>query len=445
LLAGGMAAYGMLCAGAGRRSRAEDGAVPSGCWLSAAEVARRIPGIEQQRPTGGRLFYECHMHSSERMTLAFVDGARRAGAVVANYVGAETLLRQGNAVAGVGVRDLAAGEEFEIAGRVVINAAGPWIRRLMRRLLDGPLEDRITGFSRGTHIVTRALTDGFAVALPTRRHSQSWVSRGGRHVFIIPWRGHSLIGTSDRPYSGDLDEVGPSEEDIADLIGEINAALGAGTLRRADVLHAYSGLYPLQAKQLRDNTYQGTGAYQIVDHGHEDGIEGLYTVLGAKYTTARRLAERAIDRIVARLGATGPCTTRSEPLPAGGFKSLDRLRDLCRTAARGALSAEWVEVLVTRYGADAPRLIERVHEQPNLAAPLAPGREVLEIEVLWAVEHEMAVHLEDFVMRRTGLGTLGNPGAAVLRRSAELMGVAAGWDTARQDDELDAVTRRFAA
>ena len=385
LLAAGMATYRMLCAGPNRNVSDPAMRVPPGRALSAAEVLAMVPGLSQQRLTGGRLYHELHMQNSERMTLAFVASAANRGAVVANYVRADGFLLEGDRVVGVRATDRIAGHEHEIRARMVLNAAGPWIRALNQRMSSKTVTPIITGFSKGAHIVTRPLTKDCAVALPTTHRSEAFISRGGRHIFVIPWRGRSLIGTSYGPYEGDLDHVAPNRDDIAQLIAEVNAALGERTLSQDDVAYSFAGLYPLLASEIDPRVYQGTGDYAVRDHERIDGISGLFSVFGAKFTTARLLAEHALDSVAPKLGDFGPCRTREV--------ALDR--------------------------------VER------------------EVTAASAVREEMACHLDDFVFRRTGLGTLGDPGLQVLADAADSMGDILGWDEATRQQEVESTRKRF--
>ena len=357
LLNAGMLLYTIMCAGQRCLLRDPGKRVPAGRGLRPTQVLARIPGLAPAGLTGGRLFYESHMCSSERMTLAFVDSASRAGAVVVNYIAADRFLVVGDRVCGVEATDRLGssfgdgrGDTFEIRARVVVNAAGPWIRRLNAQLESRSVTPILTGMSKGTHIVTPPLTDGCAVALPTRRPSQSAIDRGGRHVFIIPWRGHSLIGTTYGPYHGDLDDLQPTVDDAQELIEEINSALGPGTLSLSDVRYAFAGLYPLVDEQIRPAVYQGTGDYRVVDHEETDGVAGLFSVFGAKYTTARLLAERAVDRIVASLGKGAACgRTRQVSLASGDIPDLAQFRE--RQRRRHAVLPEaTVDYLVNSYG-----------------------------------------------------------------------------------------------
>ena len=446
LLSAGMLAYETLCLGQNRHVRDRGKRVPFGRSLTAAEVRNVIPGVRASGLTGGRLFYESHMHSSERVTLAFIDGAARKGACVANYVVSDRFLLEQGRVVGVQATDRLSGHRLTVRGRLILNAAGPWIRQLNEQLGGRTLSGIVTGFSKGAHIVTRPLTAGHAVALPTQRRNQAVIHRGGRHVFIIPWRGKSLIGTTYGPYEGDLDAVGATAADVAELIDDVNAALGPQTLSPDDVLYSYAGLYPLVQADIDPEVYQGTGDYQVVDHEAVDGVPGLLSVFGAKYTTARLLAERTLDLVSRKLGDDlSPCRTRKLALPAGEIVDLDRFRAERYERYRDLLSAQQVNHLITAYGAAADSVVGLAQEVPELIEPLASDRDTLALEAIWATRHEMAVHLEDFVFRRTGLGTLGDPGTEALRRAAEIMGGELGWDTERRNEEIERVAARFAA
>ena len=422
--------------------------IPPSTFYPRGELARLVPELgARDDVTGARVLYESHLHSSERMTLAFLKSAVRGGAVVGNYLTVEGVLRRAGRVEGVTVVDALTDDRFDIQARVVVNAAGPWLTGLNDRLGVGRLRVPISGFSKGAHIVTRQVTDTFALALPTQRRSSSIVDRGGRHVFVIPWRGHSLIGTSDRPFTGELDDVGPTEVDIVDLLSDVNAALPGLSLTRADVSHAFAGLYPLTARDVRPDVYQGTGDYQVIDHGRVGGHDGVVSVLGAKYTTARQLAERATTLLASRLGRGSiPSRTGQTPLVGGEIDDLERFTNdaVVRHAAR--LGRDSVEHLVHHYGTEVDAVVAVGSTgDDRLLTPLSADRESVGAEVRFAVDEEMAVTLSDVVFRRTGLGTLGDPGVECLRRCAEIMGACLGWSEARMRDEVQRTQTLFTA
>ena len=243
--------------------------------------------------------------------------------------------------------------------------------------------------------------------------------------------------------------MGPTEADIADLLNEVTTALPGLGLTRSDVCHAFAGLYPLTARDLRPHVYQGSGEYQVVIHRREDGGDGVISVLGAKYTTARRLAELATNLICDRLGhGVVPCQTGSKSLVGGDIDDLDQL--IKDTVARyaGSLDPVVVEYLVHHYGTETEAVVSAAitggtDDQRSLLTPLSPDRESVGAEVRFAVKEEMAVTLSDIVFRRTGLGTLGDPGHVCLRRTAEIMGRCLGWSEARMNDEVRDTQARF--
>jgi glycerol-3-phosphate dehydrogenase len=378
------------------------------------------------------------------MTLAFVKSAAARGAVVANHVEAVRVQQEGARATGVAATDRLTGRAIEIAARLVVNAAGPWIGRLNATAGHARLEREITAFSKGVHIVTRPLLEGVAVAVPTRHRNQAMIQRGGRHFFVIPWRGRSLIGTTNVPFGGTPDAVGVSAGDVRTFVADINDALPGAQLAIEEVQFAFAGLYPLTEDVIRPEVYQGTGLYQLVDHAAAGGLGGFVSVLGAKYTTARRLAERAVDLALRKLGRAGmPCATRDTPLEGGAIADLDAFRrDAIARHAR-VLPPAVVEHLVGHYGTEIDAVVAEGATASASLEPLTEHQPTIEAEVRYAVGQEMACRLEDVVFRRTGLGTIGHPGRACLERCSTIVGDALGWDETRRAAEMAAVERRF--
>ncbi len=434
----GMLIYELLAIGHDRLIDDPSKRPPNSRFLSRDETLQRVPLLADATDlTGAQVLHESHMYNSERMVLTFLKSAVANGAVVANYLPVAAFVQEGSRVAAVSVTDALGGDRFDIKARVVVNAAGPWIPGLNATLPRARLTREVTHFSRGAHIVTRALSGEYALALATSRPAETVVDRGGRHVFVIPWRGHSLIGTSDAPFTGTLDHVRPTGGDVAALLSDINGALPRANLTARDIRYAYAGLYPLTAEAIRPDVYQGTGHYQVVDHSAVAGVEGLVSVLGAKFTTARRVAEMGANVIEQKLRRPrSVCQTMVTPLSGG---DIPRLADFtARTLATfsNALDEATIRHLIASYGTQTEAVVAAGVARPSGLHSLAPGRETIEAEVEYAVRHEQALRLEDVVMRRTGLGTLGHPGTACLERCANLMGAQLGWTEERVAREI---------
>jgi glycerol-3-phosphate dehydrogenase len=215
-------------------------------------------------------------------------------------------------------------------------------------------------------------------------------------------------------------------------------------ISRGDVRSAFAGIYPLIDDHINPLVYQGTGDYQILDHAEKDGIEGLVSVFGAKYTTARLLAEKAINRTARKLShRRTPCRTRHEPLVSGKIPDIADYRNEMVKRFKGLVPAAAIEQLIVNHGAGAPAVLGLIRENKALSEPLLPPYEVLAAEVVHAVLQEQAIRLEDVVFRRTGLGTLGYPGRPALCRCADLMGEVLGWDRRRRDEEIRKVEAGF--
>jgi glycerol-3-phosphate dehydrogenase len=419
--------------------------VPPSTFYRREELQHLVPQIrERDDVTGAHLLYESHLYSSERMTLAFLKSAAQNGAVIANHADVNGILRNDDSVSGVKITDRLTGNTLDVQARFVLNASGPWLPRLSELLGFGSLARPVTGFSKGSHIVVKQIVQDYGLALPTTRRSSAFLGRGGRHIFIIPWRGHSLIGTTNRPHDGSIDEVSPTEDDINDLLSDVEAALPGISLSRDDVCHAFSGLYPLTASQLQSEIYQGSGDYQIIDHSRNGGINGAISILGAKYTTARRLADLATTQICERLGRQSlPCRTHQTPLIGGDIDDLvSFIKDTVLKHAH-QLDAETVRHLIHHYGTETDLVIAGVHGVPGGLRHLTSTRESIEAEVVFAVEKEMAVMLDDVVFRRTGLGAIGYPGDACLQRCAEIMRERLGWNDAQMTKEIQRTRSLF--
>ena len=427
------------------RNRHLDGlgrAIPDGRPWSKEECLDAIPGLPARGLTGGVVFYDGQMENADRVTLSFALSAASKGACIGTYVEAVGFIREAGRVAGVKAVDVEGGAEFEIRARWVVNMAGPWAPFLVRDLYPEAKRGEVP-LSKGFQIVTRDLTGliGLAVTSP-HRDPDAVLSRGGRHYFIAPWRGHSLIGNTDSEFRGSPDGFRIEADEIAAFVEEVAAAFPGAGLTTADVVHAFGGVQPANARRL------GTGAQVakhpiFVDHRRDLKLSGLLTVIGVKYTACRWVAEKTADRVCKGLGyRRAPCRTATTPLLGGDLRNIDEFLRRMRESAVHGLSGEVLERLGLLYGTQAPRLVRMMDKEPALARLVPGSREVVPMAaVAYAVRHEGAIHLDDVVMRRTELGTLGDPGEAAVQACAEWMAGELGWGEGRGRLEVGRLLR----
>jgi glycerol-3-phosphate dehydrogenase len=266
-------------------------------------------------------------------------------------------------------------------------------------------------------------------------------SSTGRNLFLVPWHGRALFGTWESGRVSMANDYRIVESDVAAFITELNEAFPSFALGMDDVTLIHRGVVPAVAA---NGQVSLEGHEQIREHG-PDGLEGLLSVVGAKYTTARRVAERITDRMFTKLGQPAVlCHTGTSPLPGGAIRDLAATLAATRRRAPASMPDATVAHLVAAYGTRSQDILALCVERPDLCDPLAEGEPVIGAELVWAARHEMVVTLADAVIRRTPLGALGDPGDAALERAAALVGGELGWAGARQAEEI-AATKRFYA
>ncbi len=403
--------------------------IPPHRKLSAAEALVLEPGIFAQGMKGASVFYDCSNIFPERLTLAFLKSAVHHGARAANYAEVEGfVIGENGKVEGVKVQDLLNGASVDLKARLVVNCAGPWADLLLglarQEAFPGALKR-----SEGIHIVTKKIVSS---------HVVSYMTREGRHFFFVPWRGHNLIGTTDQPFSGNPDDYRVTGQSIQGLIEEVNTTLGSDVVSCKDVLYTYGGLRPLVEDESAD-TYGASRRYEIHDNA-VDGLEGLITVEGGKFTTSRNLAEKAVDLAEKKLKkrhAASPTSKRylwGSQIPDFQGFMLDikhKNRDF---------GVNTLEYLGRNYGTEFEPVLDMARQDKSLAESLNADGELL-AQAAYAVKNEMARTLNDVVLRRTGIATLGNPGDEVLEKVARTAGGLLGWDDGRISRELD-ITRQ---
>lgn len=387
-----------------------DKILPRRRWLTPEEVREREPRLATQSLGGGGLYHDA-VTNDARVVLAVVHAAADAGAVVANYAEVTALVRAQGLVAGAKVRERHGSEEFEVRASVVVNATGVWLDRL-----------------RSATGETLRPTKGIHIFLPRKKIGNHeavvlYAKRDGRILFVLPWGALTLVGTTDTDFRGDPDRVLPEAPDVAYLLETLNAAFPESNVGPSDVVSAYAGLRPLirEGKPKEESD---------VSREHEifEDADGLMSVAGGKLTTHRAMAEEVVDRVCARLRRRIPCRTRDAPI--GPRESgVDEMRSLS------------LEESVARFLASRHR-VEDV--RPWIGKPSVEDRIVLDLPYLWievsvAVEAEMAMTLEDVMVRRLGLFyEAADQGLAVAPKVAERVASHLGWDAPRQEAEVAA-------
>ncbi|HNZ64557.1 MAG TPA: glycerol-3-phosphate dehydrogenase/oxidase [Smithella sp.] len=404
--------------------------IPVHKTISRDEVLRQESHVRAEGLTGASVFCDCVSIFPERLTLAFIKSAVAYGAKAANYAKVEGFIMDtGNRVAGVKVKDLLSGKVYDVAGTVTVNCGGPWADIVLGLARPDEKGASTLRRSEGIHIITakRLLSGNYTVGSMTP---------AGRHFFLIPWRNHTLIGTTDKPFNGNPDDYRVTRESIKELIDDVNSSFGDGKLSYEDVKHTYGGLRPLVEKETKE-TYSSSRKYEIYDN-KDDGLDGLITVEGGKYTTSRQLAETCLKIVAVKLGRDlGKSITDKQFLTGCEIKDLNAFVNEARAQGNG-ISRTTLDYLARNYGTEYKEIIKLARDDKALSETLNADGEI-QAQVVYAARHEMARTLSDIVMRRTGIGTLGNPGEEVLRRVALVAARELHWDNEKMEKEIAAV------
>ncbi|NET82472.1 MAG: glycerol-3-phosphate dehydrogenase/oxidase [Moorea sp. SIO1F2] len=423
--------------------------ISNGRVISKQECQQLLPGIPQEGLTGAAVFYDAQVYNSERLTLSFLRSAEQAGTVVANYVEVTGFLQAGNRVTGIQGQDVLTGNQFDIRAKTVVNTSGPWTNRVLS-LLNQPQQQpqqqpRVPLAKAMNLVIRRPLCQSYAVGISTPysyRDSDAIVNKGSRLLFIAPWRGKSLVGTSYAVWDQDPDNFKITEQDIQNLLDDINQAWPSVKLNQADVAFVHGGLLP-RTGITETGEPQLAKNYQIFDHAKEE-LPGLISVVGVKYTTARDVAEKVVNQVFRSWGQKPPKSLSSvTPIYGGHIEQFEVFLQREIFKQPYGLGQEVMGRLVYNYGSAYQDVLLYLERGSDHSCTPTDDLAVLKAEVLYGVVEEMAQTLGDVVFRRTELGSAGHPGNEALRICAEVMGAELGWSRSQIELELDKVNHIF--
>jgi glycerol-3-phosphate dehydrogenase len=340
------------------------------------------------------------------------------------------------------VLDEVQGERFEVRARRVINTAGPWLESLLPQ---NGSRQAVHGLAKAVNLVTRPIFGDTAVGLMGQnnlRDRDALLDKGSSFLFVAPWRGRSLVGTTYAPYPGSPDALRPTRSDVEGLVGEFNRAYPDAGLTPQDVSFVHVGLLPASELDLQSGQVNLARHHRLIDHAAQ-AMEGLVSVEGVKYTTGRQVAQQVIDQLIRSLGRKAPPSiSASTPLHGGNLERFEEHLQTVLGEKPCGLSEPALESLVKNYGSALPDVLAEL-DPGWKARGEAEGAAVVRAEVRHAVRQEMALRLSDVVLRRTGLGTAGRPEAELLQAAAVEMGALLGWDAARLQGEIEDVNESY--
>ncbi len=408
--------------------------LPRSRVLSAEDAVEAAPPLAGVSLTWAARWYDAQVYDTERLTLAYVRSAVDRGAVAANYVEASRLLERGARIRGVEAVDQLTGTGVELRARLVVNCAGPDAPALQAtsarsRSLGG------RAFVKGVNVVTRAITGTAAIGVP----AIAGPGIAPRSLFLVPWRGVTIVGTAYSPHDVGDDPYSVDEDTVTSLLVAANASCSEARLSREDVRGVHVGLVPAGSDGRRPETRT-----TVIDESAAGGPEGLVSVLGVElvsaHATAARVARLVCRKLERAAGDSGAVDVR---LRGAGFGSVEALLEAAVERLPQGIQRAAAAHVARSYGAD----FEHVYAiaERELPGHLGATDFALKAQVAYAAREEMAVMLTDAVFGRTGLGTAGHPGESALADAADVMAAELGWSAAEKERQLEAVREVYRA
>jgi glycerol-3-phosphate dehydrogenase len=359
--------------------------------VSIRETLDLEPLLKPDGVTGGGYYAE-YRTDDARLTIEIVKKAVEYGATCLNYVKASDFQYKDGRVTDVNCKDVRTGNSFSIATKYIVNAAGPWVDEL--RSVNHSLKGKTLFPTKGVHIVVPH------ERLPIRQ-SVYFDTPDGRMIFAIPRQHVTYIGTTDTPYSGNLNEVFAAKEDVEYLLKATNHIFPSVALVEKDVVSTWAGIRPLIFEE-------GKSASEL---SRKDEIfvsdTGLISIAGGKLTGYRKMAERIVNLVAKKAKSDykmkfDNCKTAYIPLASATFESKESIEEYkkgnYKRFEKLGLSAFWVNYLVDNYGRQTDEILKIM---PNFEGN-PPENALLYAELRFSIQNEMTTTPRDFFIRRTG-------------------------------------------
>ncbi len=401
--------------------------------MARAETLRHEPHLEPRDLVGAGYYFDDLLLFPERLCLENVLSARRWGALVFNYAGVMAIKsrepragsREGASEWEIEARDMLNGGSATVTARVVVNATGPWVDQV-RRLARVDQGRRCIRTTKGIHLLLPHITD-HAVYIAARRDE--------RMFFVIPWRKFSLVGTTDTDFEGDLDRLAATREEVRYLLTETQRVFPTACVREDEISYTYAGVRPLAFEKGRPASAVSR-EHKVIPEG---GDCSFLSITGTKLTCYRSLAEVAVTQVGRLLDRPVPCRTHGLALDGSDGDGTVEVRlwaDAADLSRRTGLDPEQIQHLVETYGRRYTDLLDIAGQGPELRERLCKQNPDIRAQLVYAMKHEEAMTLGDFLLRRTGIGTSQCLGKNCCEQIAVWMGEFRGWDRQRIDREI---------
>ena len=404
--------------------------LPKGFTITKDKCLKVIPDIETKGLRGASLWHDALALNTERLLVEYIMAATENGAKAANYLEVKKITANDHNTYSIELEDKINGAQSTIRTRFVINAAGPWIDNICFKSQIHCREKHRWALALNI-IVNKGLFPDHGVGLEgsnSYNDKDAVLHRGKRLYFFVPWRGYTMIGTDYKIYRGSPDNLHITKDDLRAMLTEINGIYPQADLKFSDVTFYHVGLLPASTDyDEQGNAVQLDKNSQIIDH-ETDGLKGIITIKGVKYTTAPYVA-REVVKLLQKKNAS------KHPKPNEQTKNTPTLPK--------RESQPISPHLLTRYGIRSHNLAQYCAKDDSEQTWISTSPPLLPGEVEYFIQEEMALKLSDIVFRRTDLGTCECPPLETLEKLADLMAMDLDWDEKEKNNQINEVLERY--
>ncbi|MEU4813530.1 glycerol-3-phosphate dehydrogenase [Nocardia fluminea] len=394
--------------------------VPMHKHLTRSGALELAPALRDDALTGAIRYYDAQVDDA-RHTMMIARTAAEHGATVLTRTKVIGLERDGEKVVGARVEDLETGLTHTIRARTVISATGVWTDDMIK----------MTGVDFPFHV---QMSKGVHILVPRDRlnlHTGMIMRTEKSVLFVIPWAEHWIIGTTDTEWALDKNHPTATAADVQYILDHVNSLLRE-PLTRADIVGTYAGLRPLMTGATKET------AKLSREHAVAEPAPGLFVIAGGKYTTYRVMAADVVDAAAARLGGEVPASATAQLPIVGAANYFDMLAEVSDLSVSQRLPVDVVEHLLGRYGSLSTDIFGLIAADPALRHPIPGASDYIAAEIVYAVTHEGALHLDDILTRRTRISIeVPDRGLAAAPEIARLIAPLLGWTEETTNTEIN--------
>lgn len=386
--------------------------------FSSKNLTNQYPFLDKSNLKGAVRYFDAQMDDI-RLCLETALSAQLEGAAIANHVEVTRIGIRKDGKFDIVLEDTLTRDQAKTRALRIVNAAGPWADRMLSVLQ--PRHKPMLHLSKGVHLIVKKKISNDAILL---------LSSDNRVIFIIPWHGKSLIGTTDTEFRGSPEDAIATDDDISFLLKEVRRIGPDLNISRRDIVTTFAGVRPI-AMGHQKNTAKLSRRHVI-----RELPSGFFSIGGGKYTTHRLLAEEVCNLLEKSLQKRPrPCKTAEMPL-LGSFDLPYEESNFHIANDIAGLNRNTLEHLGQIYGRQIRHVIAVANRGAHLQKPFCPHHATIGAQAIYAIENELAQTLVDVAVRRLRLDQAACRGLDCIKKVADIMAERLRWSPSKKETEV---------